>query len=242
MIPCLPGPGISSRLRGTGREGRCRPSARLVPASQSPSETECSSSPPSRSPRPGGYPRARGPLPERRSSVSRSRLIDLRPVELVVPEDVEDVRGARPVIRNLVNKPFGVGRKVARKDDDVRRRVVLRHKAAALEVEVGEDLDLHGSFNPRLAASCEARGGSRASGPPPKLPQGSPAPMPLLSRERGLKPRRTATSRWPARRAPFRTRRRACRCQGRIAETQAPPGSEPAWRTCARRAEAPRQR
>ena len=94
-----------------------------------------------------------------------SRLVNLGPVELVVPEHVEDVRGARPVIRKLVNKPFGVGREVARKDDDVRRRVVLRHVAPMLKMEVGEDLDLHGTFNPLPVASCEARGGSRAAGP-----------------------------------------------------------------------------
>ena len=72
-----------------------------------------------------------------------SRLVDLGPVELVVPEHVEDVRGTRPVLRELVNEPLGVGCEIACEDDDVRFRVVLWQEAAVLEMEVREDLNLH---------------------------------------------------------------------------------------------------
>lgn len=48
-----------------------------------------------------------------------------------------------------------VGREVPGRDDDIRFRVVLRHEAAMLEVEVGEDLDLHLSFGCFPAGSRE---------------------------------------------------------------------------------------
>ena len=77
------------------------------------------------------------------------RLLDLGPVELVVPEHVEDVRRARPAPRDELDEPFGVGREVACEDDDVRLRVMLGQVAAVLEAQVGEDLDLHRSFDVR---------------------------------------------------------------------------------------------
>ena len=74
---------------------------------------------------------------------SRPRVVDLRTVELVVPEDVDDVRGRSPELRQLRHQSLRVGRKVAGEDDDIGLGMVLRHRSAMLEVEIGEDLDLH---------------------------------------------------------------------------------------------------
>ena len=71
------------------------------------------------------------------------RLVDLGPVELVVPEDVEDVRGGGPPVAEPSDEPFAVGREVPGEDDDVRLGNVRRDRAAVLEVQVGEDLNLH---------------------------------------------------------------------------------------------------
>ena len=83
--------------------------------------------------------------PDFRALVSepRPRVVDLRAVELVVPEDVDDVRGGSPELRELRHKPLRVGRKITCEDDDVGLGVVLGHRSAVLKVEIGEDLDLH---------------------------------------------------------------------------------------------------
>ena len=49
----------------------------------------------------------------------RPRLVDLGPVELVVAEHVEDVRGARPLLCEVLDQALGAGREVAREHDDV---------------------------------------------------------------------------------------------------------------------------
>ena len=73
----------------------------------------------------------------------RPRIVDLRAIELVVPEDVDDVRGGSPELRELRHESPRVGRKVAGEDDDVGRGVVLGHRSTMLEVEIGKDLNLH---------------------------------------------------------------------------------------------------
>lgn len=106
--------------------------------------------------RPQGCPNEAGALDPDRTGVeevdadfrallgeSRPRVVDLRAVELVVAEDVDDVRGGRPELRELRHKSLRVRREVAGEDNDVSLGVVLRHRATMLNVEVGEDLDLH---------------------------------------------------------------------------------------------------
>ena len=89
----------------------------------------------------------------------RPRVVDFRAVELVVPEDVEDVRGSSPELRELRHKSLRVGREIAGEDDDAGLGVVLGHPPTMLKVEIGEDLDLHrcqrrwGSFS-RTQLSC----------------------------------------------------------------------------------------
>ena len=72
------------------------------------------------------------------------RVVDLRAVELVVPEDVEDVRGTSPELRELRHESLRIGREVAGEDDDVGLGVVRGHRSTMLKMEIGEDLDLHG--------------------------------------------------------------------------------------------------
>ena len=61
----------------------------------------------------------------------------------MVPEDVDDVRGGRPELRELRHKSLRVRRKVPGEDDDVGLGVVRGHRSTMLKVEIGEELDLH---------------------------------------------------------------------------------------------------
>ena len=72
----------------------------------------------------------------------RSGFVDFGPVELVVAEDVDDVRSGDSALAEALDAAWAVGREVPGEDDDVRLGDVRRDRAAVLEVQVGEDLNL----------------------------------------------------------------------------------------------------
>ena len=75
-------------------------------------------------------------------------LLDIGAVELVVAGDVEDMRGVLPDFGRKPDRAVLRRREIARQHDDLRSRRERRDVAAIFQVEIGEDLDAHGTLRP----------------------------------------------------------------------------------------------
>ena len=80
------------------------------------------------------------------ASEGLSCFVDVAGVELVVPGYVQDASHSGPSVHRLAEQPGLADRcEIAADDHGVRLGRELGHRVPVLEVQIGDDLDAHGS-------------------------------------------------------------------------------------------------